>query len=138
MRFLRVALAVLGIIQIANGIIYLAAPSSVATMLGVGTAAPHWVDFVLATCGARNIGYGIGLLVAARTPRRHQLWITAMLAIQIIDFVAALAYIADGSLPLQHVGPLAALPLLWVVVLGGVYLRSREDNRQPRSQSTLR
>jgi hypothetical protein len=120
-------LVVLGIIQIVSGTMYLATPSAaVAAMLGVETPAPPWVCFALATAGARSVGYGIGMLAAARAPWCHQLWINTMLGIQIVDFIAILLYRADGTLTLRHLGPAAALPLLWVVILGWTSLRSRK------------
>jgi hypothetical protein len=131
MRFLRVMLVVLGIIQIVSGTLYLATPSAaVAAMLGVQTAAPPWLCFVLATAGARSVGYGVGMLAAARTPWRHQLWINTMLGIQIVDFLAILMYRADGNLTLRHLGPTAALPLLWVVILGWTSLHSRNGSSE--------
>ncbi|OBH11971.1 hypothetical protein [Mycobacterium sp. E1747] len=125
MRIERALLAVIGIIQIICGASYLARPGAVAATLGAASAAPPWVAFVLATAGARFIGYGIGMLAAAKDPPRYRLWITTMLGIQSVDLVATLIYVANGILPARHILPGAALPLLWVGLLGWVSLRIR-------------
>ncbi|OBB81471.1 hypothetical protein A5760_16430 [Mycobacterium colombiense] len=142
MRIERAILATVGIIQIICGTMYLARPTAVGAMLGAASAAPPWVNFVLATAGARFIGYGIGMLAAAKAPPRHQLWITTMLGIQSVDLVATLIYVANGSLPDRHFLFGAALPLLWVGLLGWVSLRIRTmahaTNRQDVHQQPSR
>jgi hypothetical protein len=125
MRIERALLIVVGISQIICGAIYLARPPAVGAMLGVAPAAPPWVAFVLAMAGARFICYGIGMLAAAKAPPRHHLWITTMLGIQSVDLVATFIYVANGILPARHFLPGAALPLLWVGLLGWVSLRIR-------------
>lgn len=123
MRFVRAALIIVGIIQIGTGALYLAAPAAVTAMLGVPPAAPPWLGFVLATAGARFIGYGIGMLAAARSPYQHLLWIDTMIALQAVDFIAVLFYLANKTLPAQHFAPSVALPMLWVVLLGWIRVR---------------
>ncbi|AKP56659.1 hypothetical protein PP568_19730 [Mycobacteroides abscessus] len=130
MRLQRITLIIVGAIQIATGMEYLTRPAMVAAMLGVAVQVPPWVNFSLIVAGARFIGYGIGMLAAARSPRRHRLWIYTMLGIQLTDFIAAAAYLAVGSLPRDHLGPAIALPLLWVLLLGwiAVYIRKTPPN----------
>ncbi|OBF59449.1 hypothetical protein A5756_05630 [Mycobacterium sp. 852002-53434_SCH5985345] len=135
MRVLSIALAVLGLIQIANGAVSLVAPSVVAEMYGAPAGSPG-VHFLLATAGARFIGYGIGMVAAAWAPRRHQLWIITMLGIQVVDFVAIMVFIADGTFPVSRFGPTVALPLVWVVVLGWVSMRNRRPSSASEQEST--
>ncbi|WP_374023717.1 hypothetical protein [Mycobacterium sp. HNNTM2301] len=134
MRIERSLLIVIGVIQIICGAIYLAVPSAVGAMLGVTAAAPPWVGFVLATAGARFIGYGIGMFAAAKNPPRYRLWLTTMLGIQCVDLVASLIYAANGILPTRHFLPGAALPLLWIGLLGWVNLRIHTPQRAARYQ----
>jgi hypothetical protein len=124
MWFLRVMLAILGLVQIASGAMYFVAPHTAVGMFGI-TSFPDGFGFVLATAGGRSIGYGIGLLAAARRPWSHRLWINVMLGIQIVDFVSVTAYLAQGGLSMHKVGPFALLPVLWIVILGWTSLRSR-------------
>lgn len=142
MRIERALVAVIGIIQIICGATYLGYPSAVGAMLGVTSAAPTWVAFVLATAGARFIGYGIGMPAAAKDPTDYRLWITTMLGIQSVDLLASLIYVANGTLPARHFLPGAALPLLWVGLLGWVSLRIRgmahATNRQGVHQQPSR
>jgi len=77
------------------------------------------------TAGARFIGYGIGMFAAARAPSRHRVWINTMIAIQAVDFLATLGYLANGVLPAHHFALTLWLPLLWVVLLSWASLRSR-------------
>ena len=130
MRILRATLIVIGIIQIACGAMYLAAPGAVAGSLHLQPAAPPWVNWLLATAGARFIGYGIGMFAAARAPWRHRVWINTMIAIQAVDFIATAAYLANGVLPLGHVAAGLVLPWLWIAVLG--WGRRRAPTAPPR------
>ncbi len=123
MRFVRATLIIVGIIQIGAGAIYLATPAATTAMLGVAPQAPPWFGFVSATAGARFIGYGIGMLAAARSPHQHVLWIDTMIAIQAVDLIAVLVYRANGSLPAQHFAASVVLPLLWVILLGWIRVR---------------
>ncbi|OBH29006.1 hypothetical protein A5692_21900 [Mycobacterium sp. E342] len=138
MRFLRASMIVVGIIQLGIGAMYLAAPAAVVVMLGVAPGAPPWVNFVLATAGARFIGYGIGMVAAARSPGRHHLWIDTMIAIQLIDVIATLFYLANGTLPREHHELAVALPLLWVVLLGWASLRVRRASPTPTANTASR
>jgi hypothetical protein len=80
-------------------------------------AAPAWENMLLAMCGARFIGYGIGMFAAARAPRRHRIWIDTMIAIQAVDLISQAVYAATGLVEIRQVVPMVALPLLWVVLL---------------------
>jgi hypothetical protein len=121
----RVALTLIGITQIGYGALFVAAPNSVAGVLGLQAGAPPWVNWLLVTAGARYIGYGIGMFAAARSPGRHRLWINMMIAIQAVDFIAIVAYLANGALPFDRVAPKAWLPLLWIALLGWASWASR-------------
>jgi hypothetical protein len=80
-------------------------------------AARAWENMLLAMCGARFIGYGIGMFAAARAPRRHRIWIDTMIAIQAVDLITQAVYAATGLVEIRQVVPIVALPLLWVVLL---------------------
>lgn len=102
MRTLRVTLVVLGISQIAFGAVFLK-PGLMATMVHLQPPEPDWADWLMATAGARYVGYGIGMFVAARRPRHNVLWIDTMIGIQLVDWLAVLGYISFGVLPLDRV-----------------------------------
>jgi hypothetical protein len=118
MRTLRVTLIFIGIVQIACGAVFLVFPAATTTLFGVQPGAPAWVNYLLATAGARFIGYGIGMFVAARAPWRNLAWIDTMIAIQAVDLVATLAAVVDGVLPVRHAALTVVLPALYIAILG--------------------
>jgi hypothetical protein len=117
MRVLRATMIAVGIIQILTGAIFLVSPARYAELLHLQPSGPAWVNRLLAMCGARFVGYGIGMFVAARAPWRNRVWIGTMIAIQVVDFIAIAGYLADGvASPRQF--PVVVLPLLWIALLG--------------------
>jgi hypothetical protein len=117
MRVLRATMITVGIIQILTGAIFLVSPARYAELLHLQPAGPAWVNRLLAMCGARFVGYGIGMFVAARAPWRNRVWIDTMIAIQVVDFIAIAGYLADGVASLRQF-PVVVLPLLWIALLG--------------------
>lgn len=79
--------------------------------------APGWVDWLFAMFGARAIGYGVGMSLAARDPDRHRSWIVTMVGIQAVDWVATIAYLAAGTVTPAQVTTAAFLPVVFVVIL---------------------
>lgn len=134
MRIARLALAIIGIIQIGNGAVLLIDPDLLHGILGVDTSLPFWTDYIFLTAGARFIGYGIGMLAARRDPIRHRLWVITMIGIQAVDLFATVASMVNGSLPARHVVLTAAPPVLWVALLSWVAWRCVETGpgRTPR------
>jgi hypothetical protein len=98
-------------------------PATYAELLHLQPAAPAWVNWLLAICGARFVGYGIGMFVAARAPWRNRVWIDTMIAIQVVDFIAIAGYLADGVASLRQF-PVVVLPLLWIALLGCGHTRA--------------
>lgn len=116
MKLLRPTLVVIGVVQIALGIVFLI-PDLFANVMGLEHP-PGWVNWILAMLAARALGFGYGMLVAARDPRRHITWIRAMIAVQAIDWLGTLGYLAAGSVTLVNVTTAAFLPVVFVVILG--------------------
>ena len=90
MRVLRATMIAVGIIQILTGAIFLVSPARYAELLHLQPAGPAWVNRLLAMCGARFVGYGIGMFVAARAPWRNRVWIDTMIAIQVVDITGGI------------------------------------------------
>jgi hypothetical protein len=114
-RIFKAALAVIGVVQLALGVIFLV-PGLFASIIGLETA-PEWVDWLLAMFGARALGFAYGMFLAARNPGRHVGWIRAMIGIQAIDWVATLSYLAAGAVTLAQVTTAAFLPVAFIVIL---------------------
>jgi len=117
MRPLRFVLRFIGVVQIFFGLLFVLAPSSTPALIGAQPDAPPWVNWLLVMSGARFLGYGYGMFVAARDPERHQSWITSMIAVQLIDWVATIGYLVAGDVTLHNVSTAAFLPPLFIAAL---------------------
>lgn len=113
---LKATLYLIAVIQLALGLVLLV-PDLYANVFGLETA-PAWTGWLLAMFGARALGFGFGIALAARDPGSHRSWIAAMVGVQAIDWLATLAYLATGAVTLAQVTTAAFLPLLFILVLG--------------------
>lgn len=116
-RGLRLTLLVIAFFQFVLGAAFLLAPGPTAAALGL-PAAPDWTGWLFAMMAVRFLGYGVGMLAAARDPQRHRLWIATMIAVQCVDWVATVGHLAAGSVTLSQVSTAAVLPVVFVVALG--------------------
>jgi hypothetical protein len=117
MRSLRISLHVIAATQVVLGVAFLLLPGRAERLLDLQPAAPAWANWLIAMLGARFLGYAVGMFVAARRPDRNLAWINTMIGIQVVDWIATMAYLADGELHLTQVGPAAVLPVLFVAAL---------------------
>ena len=67
--------------------------------------------------GARFLGYGVGMFVAARDPWANQSWINTMIGIQVIDWVSTVGFLLAGDLPIANVASALILPVVFVAGL---------------------
>ncbi|HEV2360136.1 MAG TPA: hypothetical protein VGS21_00385, partial [Acidimicrobiales bacterium] len=79
--------------------------------------APSWTSWLFAMMGARFIGYGVGMLATARDPVGHRMWLDTMIAIQAVDWIATIAYLAAGDVSLHQVAAASFMPAVFVVAL---------------------
>ncbi len=84
--------------------------------------------------GARFLGFGIGMVAAARDPYRNRLWIDLMIGVQAIDWLATMVYLAEGDVTLSQVTTAAFVPVLFVI--GLVRWRPRTFAPSTRSAPT--
>ncbi len=117
MRILRFMLIVIAAVQFFFGALFTFTPASAGGLLGLEPSAPGWVHWFFVMMGARFLGYGVGMLVAARDPLSHQSWINTMIGIQVIDWVATVGYLMAGDLPLGNVASALILPVVFVATL---------------------
>jgi hypothetical protein len=54
---------------------------------------------------------------AARSPDQAHSWIDTMIAIQAIDWIATIGYLAAGDVTLRQVSTASFLPAIFIVVL---------------------
>jgi hypothetical protein len=115
-RPLSITLWIIAIFQFLLGAAFLFAPSATASALDLATA-PGWANWMFAMMGARFIGFGVGMVAAARNPSHHRLWIEIMIGIQAIDWLATLVYLAKDDVTLGQVTTAAFVPVLFVIAL---------------------
>jgi len=116
MRLLRSTLAVIGVVQLMFGLIFILVPGQFATFFNLPSA-PDWVNWLFAMMGARFAGYAVGMFLAYRDPQRHRSWIPIMIGIQAVDWLATIFYLLNGTVTLAQVATAPFLPLLFIVVL---------------------
>jgi hypothetical protein len=117
MNRLRFALRATGVVQLFFGGLFVVAPGLTASVLQTRTTEPGWVDWLFVMMGARFIGYGVGMFVAARDPRRHVAWINTMIAVQALDWASTLGFLLIGDVTLRNVTSAAVLPPLIMAAL---------------------
>ena len=117
MNRLRFALRATGVVQLFFGSLFVIAPGLTADVLQTRTTEPGWVDWLFVMMGARFIGYGLGMFVAARDPRRHLAWIDTMIVVQALDWASTLGFLLAGDVTLRNVTSAAVLPPLIIAAL---------------------
>lgn len=117
MSRLRIALRATGVVQLFFGILFVVAPSTTSDVLQTRPSEPGWVDWLFVMMGARFIGYGVGMFVAARDPRRHLAWIDTMVVVQALDWASTVGFLLAGEVALRNVTSAAVLPPLIMAAL---------------------
>lgn len=113
---LRATSGLIALVQFILGAAFLAAPERTAQALGLA-AAPGWTNWLFGMMAARFLGFGYGMLIAARDPEGARSWIKAMIVIQAIDWFVTLKYLNTGAVTLAQVSTASFLPVLFVIVL---------------------
>lgn len=115
MSRLSFLLRFIGVVQLFFGILFTFAPARAGALLGLEpSATSDWVQWLFVMMGARFLGYGVGMFVAARDPLHHRSWIDTMIGIQVIDWVATVGFLVAGDLPLIRVASALILPVVFV------------------------
>lgn len=115
MRTFRWTLRIVAIVQFVVGAVLLV--PGLPEMLFDLAEAPGWVGWMLAMSGARFVGFGIGMMLASGDPAAHRPWVSTMVLVQAIDWLATIAYLLAGSVTLAQVTTAAFLPVAFIVVL---------------------
>jgi len=115
-RLLIVTLRFIALVQFILGAAFLLAPEQTAGALGLADA-PGWANWMFGMMAARFLGFGYGMLVAARDPAAARPWISAMIAIQAIDWIVTVKYLYAGAVTLAQVSTASFLPIIFVAIL---------------------
>ena len=109
----RIALRVVGSIQIVLGLAYLLAPNMLLLKMGHSLPAADLL-YPFGMLSSRFLAYGIGLWIISPDPEKHILWIRLMAFIQLIDLAVGVFYTATGAIPLS----LSAFPMFNAIWIG--------------------
>jgi hypothetical protein len=109
----RIALRIVGSIQIVLGLAYLLVPDLFLAQMGHSQIATD-LHYPLGMLSARFLAYGIGLWIISADPVKHLLWIRLMAFIQLIDLAVGVFYTATGVVPLSH----SAFPMFNAIWIG--------------------
>ena len=115
-KLLRVTLWFIAVVQFVLGAAFLTAPELAAHSMGLSVA-PEWTNWLFGMMAARFLGFGYGMLVAARDSDMARPWIKAMVAIQLIDWLVTLKYLVAGAVTLAQVSTASFLPVVFVAIL---------------------
>ena len=122
-QVLRFTLWLIAIVQLILGIGFLAAPDGMAATLGLAPVTA-WANWMFGMMAARFLGYGYGMLTAARDPLASLPWLRSMVVIQLIDWGVTIKYLLGGAVTLAQVNTASFLPLVFVVLLLWAWPRS--------------
>ena len=122
-RALSFTLWFIAVVQIVLGLAFLFAPQATAQSFGL-PGAPGWTNWLFGMMAARFLGFGYGMVLAARDPAGSAHWIKAMVGIQAIDWLVTLYYLGLGAVSLAQVTTASFLPVVFVVLLLWCYPRS--------------
>jgi hypothetical protein len=109
----RIALRVVGSIQIILGLAYLLVPNMLLLKMGHSLPAPDLL-YPLGMLASRFLAYGVGLWIISADPEKHILWIRLMAFIQLIDLSVGVCYTATGVVPMS----LTAFPMFNAIWIG--------------------
>ena len=111
----RIALKIVGSIQIILGLAYLLVPDAFLLQMGHSLPAAD-LRYPFGMLSSRFLAYGIGLWIISADPVKHILWIRLMAFIQLIDLAVGIFYTATHVVPLS----LSAFPMfnaIWISLL---------------------
>ncbi len=127
-RLLRATLVFIAIVQFVLGAAFLFAPQGAAHAMGLPPV-PDWANWMFGEMAARAIGFGAGMLVAARRVAQAGPWIWSMIAVQALDWIVTLKYLLSGSIQLGQVSTAPYLPVVFIVLLLIAMPRSRQGGQ---------
>lgn len=133
MRVLVYTLRFIAVVQFILGIGFLLAPVPMSEVLGLPKAA-GWANWLFGMMAARFLGFGYGMLVAARDPYTHVSWIKAMIFIQVVDWFCTIYYVMQDEVTWLQVNTASFFPVIFVLLLWATFPR-KSDRAHVRSET---
>ncbi len=122
----RGTIALVAVVQIVLGILFTFRPGLFPAMLGLPSA-PAWTDWMFAMLGARAFGFAFGMIVALGDLRRHASWLSAMILVQAVDWIATITSVLAGKLTIAQVSTASFLPIAFIGVIAAELIRQRKS-----------
>ena len=117
MRILRSTLIIIGVFQLALGLLFTVTPAYANDLFRIAADEPAWVDWLFIMLGARFLGFAYGMFLASRDPVRHVAWINAMIVVQAIDWLGTVGYLASSAVSITQVSTAAVVPVVFIAVM---------------------
>lgn len=115
-RLLVFTLRFIAFVQAFLGLAFLIAPEATSELLGLKPA-PGWANWLFGMMAARFLGFAYGMWIAAKDSAGARSWIVSMIAVQAVDWLVTLKYLANGAVTLAQVSTASFLPVLFVIAL---------------------
>lgn len=117
MKKLKILIYIIGAVQIVLGVLALFFPAFfIETAMGLAAMSPD-MGYPLGMLASRLLVFGVGMFIVAKNPIKHLLLIDGMIAVQILDLLAGIFYVATGVVAFSA----AAFPMfnatLFIVLL---------------------
>lgn len=107
MGLFRIVTRVIGLSQLVLAVLYFTWPAGFIAWQGLTPPAAD-IGYPLAMLAARFFVYGVGMFLIAERPQDYRPWAWGMVAIQLLDLLAGLVYVALGVVAADA----AAIPMV--------------------------
>ncbi|HEX8873661.1 MAG TPA: hypothetical protein VF780_03460 [Nitrosospira sp.] len=100
---LKISMIAWAVIGFLYALVFILFPNQLLGMFGVSPV-PNYVQFFMVLLGNAYILSGIFVILAARDPLKHILWVQLAMAWAVLDLVASLVFIIRGNLTFLQAG----------------------------------
>jgi energy-converting hydrogenase Eha subunit C len=102
------------VVGILFGLGFILAPEKLCSGFGFEKA-PAYVPYFLAFIGIAYIVSGFFVIIAARDPLKHIMWVQLAIAWSLLDAIAALYFITRGNVNFSQAGMVPIIDIIFVV-----------------------
>jgi energy-converting hydrogenase Eha subunit C len=117
---LTVVMIVWAVVGILFGLGFVFAPDQLCSMFGFERG-PAYVPYFLALVGIAYIVAGAFVIIAARDPLRHIMWVQLAMVWSLLDAIAALYFIIRGNVNFSQAGMVPIIDVIFVVAFLALY-----------------
>jgi hypothetical protein len=117
---LKVAMIVWAVVGILVGLGLVFAPEQLRSMFGFEKA-PVYVPYFLAFIGIPYIVAGVFVIIAARDPLKHIMWVQLAIAWSLLEVLTTLYFIIRGNVNFNQAGMVLIIDAIFVVAFLALY-----------------